>query len=388
MLGGMDRVGIVAAGHAGYWPTSPGLSYKELTYAAAARAYRPVGINPRTDIDSFVCASEDYLEGTSIFDAYAPDQVGGALRPVQTIAGDGLVALAAGVMLIRSGAARTVAVEAHSKASDVMTLDRIMGFALDPVYERPLDLHPVFVAGLEMRRFLDLTGRSSGHCASVVSGARRAALANPSAAYGADVSWEDAEASPPVADPLRELDCARPADGAVVVVLAAEARARELTDKPVWVDGIAWSTEAPSLSSRSWGSAAYARLAAERAYAQAGITDPSRQIDVAEIDDTYSYKHYQHREALGLAGVGGAEPKAGPGEGGGGAVAVNPSGGTLGRGNLFAANGLAQVAEVVGQLRREAGACQVERARRGVVQSWRGVPTTTGAVAVLSADGA
>ncbi len=364
----VDRVGIVAAGHTRYTSVSPGVSYKELTYQAATAAYAPLLINPRRDIDSFVCASEDYLEGTSIFDAYAPDQVGGALRPVQTIASDGLVALAAGVMLIRSGAARTVAVEAHSKASDLVCLESVVAFALDPVYERPLGLHPVFVAGLEMRRYLELSEVTASDCASVVSASRRLALRNPSAAYGADVSWHDVAASPLVADPLRELDCARPADGAVVVVLAAEERARELTDQPVWIDGIAWATESPSLSSRTWGTAGYARLAAERAYRQAGITDPSEQIDVAELDDTYSYKHYQHMDALGLV------------------RSVNPSGGTLGRGNLFEANGLARVADLAAQLRGEAGPCQVDGARRGVVQSWRGVPTTTGAVAVLCVE--
>ncbi|HLH27496.1 MAG TPA: hypothetical protein VKW77_01195, partial [Acidimicrobiales bacterium] len=204
MLGNVDRVGIVAAGHTRYSSISPGLSYKELSYEAATRAYGPAGIDPRRDIDSFVCASEDYLEGTSIFDAYAPDQVGGALRPVQTIAGDGLVALAAAVMLIRSGAARTVAVEAHSKASDVANLAGIVAFALDPLYERPLGLHPVFVAGLEMCRFLEVSGTTAGECASVVTVSRRYALANPSAAYGADVSWQDVANSPLVADPLRE----------------------------------------------------------------------------------------------------------------------------------------------------------------------------------------
>ena len=69
-----------------------------------------------------------------------------------------------------------------------------------------------------------------------------------------------------------------------------------------------------------------------------------------------------------------------------GRAPVNPSGGSLGRGYLFEANGLARVADVVAQLRGQAGACQVDGARRGLVQSWRGVPTSTGAVAVLSVD--
>ncbi len=299
----MDRVGIVATGQVGFTSISPGVSYKELVFEAAMRAYAAAGIDPRRDVDSFVCASEDFLEGTSIFDEYVPDQLGAAQRPVQTVAADGLVAVATGAMLIRSGVAEVVACEAHSKASDVVTLPDILAFALDPVFERPLGVHPWFVAGLEMT--------------------------------------------------------------------AAEPRARSLCPLPVWVDGIGWSTESPSLSTRTWGTAEYARRAAERAYAQAGITDPGAEIDVAEVDDTFSYKQLQHLDALGLRGT---------------RTTVNPSGGSLGRGYLFEANGLARVADIVAQLRGQAGACQIDGVRRGVAQSWRGIPTATGAVAVFSVD--
>lgn len=378
----MDRVGIVAAGHVGFWPVSPGRSYKELCFAAAAAAYREAGIDPRRDVDSFVCASEDYLEGTSIFDAYVPDQIGGALRPVQTVAGDGLMALATGVMLIRSGIAEVVAVEAHSKVSDVATLASIVAFGFDPVFERPLlggpgnpealsGLHPWGVAGLEMRAFLAASATAPADCAEVVVTNRTRALGNPAAAYGAALDAGEVLASPMVADPLHALECPQTADGAVVVVLAAEARARALSPVPVWVDGLGWSTGSPSLSSRRWGEAAYAVPAVERAYRQAGISAPAEQLQVAEVDDTFAYKQLQHAAVLGLDGAG---------------AAVNPSGGSLGRGYLFEANGLARVADLVAQLRGEAGACQVGAASRGVAQSWRGVPTSTSAVAVLSTD--
>jgi acetyl-CoA C-acetyltransferase len=65
---------------------------------------------------------------------------------------------------------------------------------------------------------------------------------------------------------------------------------------------------------------------------------------------------------------------------------VNVSGGVLGMGNLLEANGLARVAEVVLQLRGQAGPRQVKGAKVGLAQSWRGVPTTSGAVAILRAE--
>jgi acetyl-CoA C-acetyltransferase len=119
-----DRVAIVGIGHAGFAPVTAGISYKELMFEAATRAYFDAGVEPRTEIDSFVCCSEDLLEGTSIFDEYVPDQLGAMQRPVQTVAGDGLLGLATGLMLIRSGIASVVAVEAHSKVHPALRRSR------------------------------------------------------------------------------------------------------------------------------------------------------------------------------------------------------------------------------------------------------------------------
>ena len=78
-------MGVVGAGWSGFAPTTEGVSYKELMFEAARAAYADAGVNPRTDVDSFVCASEDFEEGTSIFDEYVPDQLGAVQRPVQTV---------------------------------------------------------------------------------------------------------------------------------------------------------------------------------------------------------------------------------------------------------------------------------------------------------------
>lgn len=383
----MTRVAIVGVGHAGFAPITSGLSYKEIVFEAATRAYDDCGIDPRKDVDQFVTSAEDFLEGTSIFDEYTPDQLGGALRPMHTVSADGLFAVATAVMLIRTGEYKVVVVEAHSKASDILTLPHIIEFALDPIFERPLRVHPDYVAGLEMNMFLEDSGNTEEQCALVVSKNRRNAMDNPNAAYPSPVVSDDVLNSSPAAWPLKSLDCARPADGAVVVVLAEEGAAQSLAEAPVWIDGVGWWTESPSLSTRSWDDAVYARRAAQMAYSQAGIRTPARDIDFAEVDDTYSYKELQHLEALGLAreGEAGIITAEGHTERDGD-LPVNVSGGSLGMGNLFEANGLAKVFEVVQQLRGEAGERQLDEVGIGLVQAWRGVPTTTGAVAVLSSN--
>jgi len=106
-----DRVAIVGVGHTQFRATSPGLSYKELTFEAASKAYADADLDPRRDIDSFVSCSEDFSEGTSIFDEYVPDQIGAALRPVHTISGDGLQGLAAAYMQVLTSAFDVVTVQ-------------------------------------------------------------------------------------------------------------------------------------------------------------------------------------------------------------------------------------------------------------------------------------
>jgi len=378
------RVAVVGIGHAGFAPITAGLSYKELMFEAAQRAYADAQVDPRADLDSFVCCSEDYLEGTSIFDEYVPDQLGAVQRPVQTVAADGLFGVATALMLIRSGAARVVAVEAHSKVSDVLTLGAIEQFAMDPVFNRPLGVPALAVAGLDMNAFLERTGLTEEHCAMVAAKNRTNALDNPRAAYPADVRPEDVEDSAPVYWPLRELEVAGRADGCVVVVLAAEERAGDLTEAPVWLLGAGWSSGSPTLESRTWGEADFVARAAERAYAMAGIEDPGEEIDLAEVDDVYAFKELQHLEALGLGTAGGLAEMLAQGElEADGDLPVNVSGGSLGQGNLFEANGLARLLECAEQLRGEAGERQVDEAYVALVQSWRGVPTTSAAVVVL-----
>jgi acetyl-CoA C-acetyltransferase len=377
-------VAIVGVGTTGFRATSPGSSYRELTYEAAVKAYAEAGIEPNR-IDGFVSTAEDFFEGYSIADEYCNDQLGAVLRPISTVPGDFIQALGQAVMMIRSGAFDIVAVQALSKASNMLTLTELGCLAMDPIYNRPFELGPEFIAGLEMNRFVAERDLSEEQCARVVVKNRRNALTNPLAAHGADLTLDDVLKSAPVSWPLKELEVAATADGAVVMVLAGESTARSLTDTPVWVLGVGWNSDSPTLESRDWVNAPYTRLAATMAYHQAGIRSPRSEIDFAEISDEFAYKELQHFEALMLCGPGesGFLTEAGATEISG-ELPVNASGGCLGVGHLFEANGAAKVLEVVLQLRGEKGANQIDDVEVGLAHSWRGLPTSTGAVAVLS----
>jgi len=380
------KVAVIGVGMTQLRSVTLDLSYKEMMFEAAVKAYNDAGVDPRKDVKSFVCSSEDFLEGTSIFDEYVPDQIGGSLRPVCTISGDGLYSLATAYMQISSGLMDVAAVEAHSKASEIASIRNIMSLALDPIYVRPLAADPYFIAGLEMARYLHESGNTREQCAKVVEKNRGNALRNPYAAYPSKTIAEEALTSEVVCRPLGKMDIAEPADGAAVVVLASEKRAKEFCDNPVWILGLGWCSDTPCLEAREWGEAVYAKIAAEKAFRMAENVRP-KDVDLLEIDDSFSYKELQHLEAMGfckkgeagdLTEKGGTAPD--------GEIPVNVSGGSLGMGYTFEMAGLQRLCEMVLQLRNQAGERQVKNVRTGLVQCWRGIPTASGAAMMLTSE--
>ncbi len=383
----LEDVAIVGVGCTGFRPITPEISYKEIMFEAAVRAYEDADVNPRKDIDAFITCGEDYWDGHSIFDEFVPDQLGAVLKHLFTVSADGLIGLATAYMLIRTGQFNTVMVEAHSKASDILTFNNIVAFGLDPIFNRPLGGHPYHIAGLEMTRFLHETGATKEQCAQVVVKNRKNALANAYAAYGAELTVEDVLQSEPMFHPLNRLDISPLADGCIVLVLASCHAARRLTDTPVWLRGVGWNSDTSWLESREWGRAIYAELAADMAYKMAGIKNPRKEIQFAEVDDLFSYKELQHLEALKLCRHGEAGTLTGEGiTDRDGELPVNVSGGALGMGYAPEVLGLQRALEAVLQLRGQAGRRQLCKSETAVAQSWRGIPTATGAVVVLSRE--
>jgi acetyl-CoA C-acetyltransferase len=379
-----ERVAIIGVGVMAARPSSEHISFKEMMFETAQKAYADAGVDAH-EIESFVTCAEDLSEGISIFDEYTPDQLGAVQKPMHTLTQDGLHGIADAVMQIRSGLVGLAVVEAHSKHSNLENPISILNYALDPVYNRPLNFNPHMIAGLEMNGFLHATGITQAQCAQVVAKNRTHALKNIAAAYPMNLRAEDVELSPYLCYPLRDAEVAKNADGCVVVVLAGTSRARPSKSRPVWIHGVGFANDSPTLESRDWIDAQYIRAAAAMAYRQAGIKDPVAEIDLLEVDDAYAYKELQHLVALGIypqAVAAGRAVENGE-TGAAGKVPVNVSGGSLGIGHTLEASGLYRLAEIVCQLRGEAGPRQLPRAKVGLAQSWRGVPTTSGAVVIL-----
>jgi sterol carrier protein 2 len=213
--------------------------------------------------------------------------------------------------------------------------------------------------------YCEKTGMDPAVFAQVSVKSRRHAAGNPYAVFRDPVTADEVLASPVIFGPLTRLQCCPPTCGAAAAVVVSEsfARSRGLpagvaiaaqamtTDTPASFDGDLMRLVGYDMTA----------TAARQVYEQAGV-DP-RDIPVVELHDCFTTNEVISYEALGLTGAGTAEKFIADGDNTyGGRVVTNPSGGLLSKGHPLGATGLAQCAELVWQLRGQAGPRQVDGA--------------------------
>lgn len=243
----------------------------------------------------------------------------------------------------------------------------------DHTIERPLEPNLLWIFAMEMNRYMNTYGLKKEDIAQVSVKNKRNAADHPCSLLGnPDITVEDVLNSEVLAWPVQRLDVSPITDGAVALVLAAEHVARRITDKPVWIEGVGWNLDTSYWTNRDLCYPRYVENAARMAYDMAGITEPRKQIHIAEPYDPFDYKELHHLEGLQLFERGKAPEATAMGiTQRDGDLPVCPSGGLLGVGNPIAAAGLMKVAELFWQLREEAGARQVPgQPKRGVAQAW------------------
>lgn len=209
------------------------------------------------------------------------------------------------------------------------------------------------------------------------------ALDNPFAQLKKRLTVDEVLNSRLIAWPITMFECCLYSECATALILASEEKAKEISKKPVWLSGVA--ATCGSTSPQPGGKMAAVESAGKIAYKMAGVTDPLNQFDLWEVHDLVSGIEILYYEELGLCA---------PGQGGklvdegvtakGGKLVVNRSGGRTAAGHVAGASGIFSAAEVVRQLREEAGERQVPlRNGRGLVQTIGGPGMAATAVAVL-----
>ncbi len=203
---------------------------------------------------------------------------------------------------------------------------------------------------------------------------------NPYAHMRKVITPEQALAGKPVSDPLTVYDCSLVSDGAAAVLIAPLERASEFTSKPVVVTGIAQTSDRVALEEKEDITTFPAvRKAAEKAYRMAGAGPAD--IEFAEVHDCFTIAEIIAIEDLGFAKAG----QGGPYTSDGctlvtGPKPVNASGGLKAKGHPVGATGVAQICDVVAQIRGEAGELQLARHSIGLAQNLGG----SGATAVVT----
>ena len=378
----VERVGIVAAGQTKYHPDRSDVNEEELAYEAVKQVLEATGLT-LSDIDSAVTCSQDFWDGRTISDMNVQHVVGAHLGHEDKVAEDGINAIYLAMGHILSGHHDVVLVVAHMKESQGEK-SLIENAAFDPVLMRPLGLDFLSAAALQAKRYMYKYGIAAEHCARVAVKNRGNARNNPFAQEPMDIMVEDVLGSKMLAYPIRLLDTKPISDGACAVILAREEKAEKLTPKPVWISGASNCYETHYLGDRDLADCGALVKAAQKAYSMAGIKNPLRQIDVAEVSGEYSYQELLWLEGLGFCGRGEGGKLLDAGVTGmGGKLPVNPSGGML-AGNPNGVAGMARVAEAVLQLRGEAGDRQVEGARVALAHGVTGICGQHHCVMVLS----
>ena len=281
-----------------------------------------------------------------------------ARQAVESGAAD--VVLALGFEQMRRGA---LAVQWPDRPNPLGRFADVLDRELGPDADSPMAPRFFGAAGAA---YAERYGVAADTFARIAVKARRHAAGNPYAVFRDPVTVEEVLASPAVHGPLTRLQCCPPTCGAAAAVLVSErwAAARGVRG------GVRIRAQAMTTDTASSFGGDLVKLvgydmsasAAAQVYERAGVGP--EDVPVVELHDCFTTNELLTYEALGLTPEGTAEKFVADGDNTyGGRVVTNPSGGLLSKGHPLGATGLAQCAELVWQLRGQAGPRQVEGAR-------------------------
>lgn len=382
------RVGVIGVGQTSYRRHHADKSSAELIFDAVEAAVQDAQVEI-DDVDVVIAGvAPDALAGENSVERTAMIGRGKPLLRVNTGGVTGSSTAFAGASYVASARARMVLVFALERMGQATTSQQVFNTIFDPVYEKDFPLTTITMAALRASMLMRLYGYTEQHWAAIASRNYRNALRNPLAHIHRDLSPEDILASPLLAWPIHKFEACPMSEGAVALVLAAEevVGSRDVA----WMQGFASRSDSYAMGDRfhrpegTLVDLLSLKLAAKAAYADAGIDDPRRQIDVVELYSPFSSAEAMTYPALGLidAHEGPAFVEA---QGSDPTIPMfNPSGGPQAA-NPVSATALVRIAEGALQVRGRAGERQVGDVRRAVATG-QGGATQFSTVCVLGSE--
>ncbi|CCG05172.1 thiolase C-terminal domain-containing protein [Blastococcus saxobsidens] len=364
----------VAVAGVGMHPSGrfPHASLKDLARVSVLRALDDAGMGVK-DIQAVYSSNamagllqgQEQIRGQSVLREIGIERV--PVVNVENACASGSSAFREAIIAVRAGVADTVLAVGFEKMF-VDELNRSLNAletAADLDVVGGLGLQFTAVYALRLRKRLDDGSLTLQDLVDVAVKSHHNGSLNPYAQHRKPVTADQVLASRPIAEPLTLLMCSSMCDGsAAAIVTRADLPSR--TGKPRIL--VRASAAASGFTATETPGPSTATGCARQAYEEAGIGP--EDIDVAEVHDAMAPGELLYYEQLGFCEPGGAADLLRSGATAiDGKIAVNPSGGLSSRGHPVGATGLAQISELVWQLRGEAEGRQVTRPRMAMAQN-------------------
>jgi acetyl-CoA C-acetyltransferase len=378
-----NRVAIVGVGQTYHKAKRPDVSQPEMVNEAVRAALADAQLTMK-DIESVFVGNMETFEGIYLPDHGLADEAGFFMKPgfkVCTGGSSGASAFVEGSNFVASGLFRTALIIGFEKQDAGDTTGAISA-ATTPVWGKGMARGAIGEFAKHALTYMEQSGAREEHAAMVRLKADRGACRNPYAHLRLGLkSVEEILKSGYLVWPLRLLDFCPQSSGACALILAAEEEARKITNKPVWIADRITVHQEPFRAGTfgdPTGLETYSEdVAATKLYKRNGITNPRRDIDMAETYEPsnwqemmlYEYYHFcEKNEGWKLVEKGITEIE--------GEFPVNPSGGVIAT-NPIGATPVIRVAEAALQIRGDAGEHQVTRDVKTALVAALGGPNWT-----------
>lgn len=370
------KVAIVATGQTKHTAKRLDVNIRELVTEAVTRALDDAGLRIE-DIDAVFLGNMEPFEGFMFPELWSVEGWGGYLKPsvkFNTGGTVGTTTVMAAYYYVAAGLHDNVLAIGFEKQSEGHTQAAITTVG-DPIWERTMMAGAVGNFAVMASTYIHESGATPEQAAKVAVKARRNACNNEYAHLQMpDITVEEVMTSQILAHPIRRLDMCPQSDGAVALVISEQTKAKKLARQPAWIKAVATAHEQQYMGDSPKRLAVMRSqiAASQRVYKAVGISNPRKELDVAEIYEVATYAEMAMYENLGFCerGQGGKLIDEGvtsmDGE-----LPVNPSGGVLST-NPIGATAMIRVAEAALQVMGKAGKRQVPKVRTALATGYGG----------------
>jgi acetyl-CoA C-acetyltransferase len=351
------------------------VSYPDLVREAVLAVFEDSGLSPN-DIDGVVSGTmPSMMEGvpmTHLYFADAMQAVGKPILKTETCGSTGISIAHTAYYWISSGMADLILAVGHEKMYEGES-QATMTTVGNPFYYRYFLAGAPTVFAIQCQQWsgrFNIPEEKIRDAAAFISVTHHnSAFDNPYAHIKTKLTMDDVKSARVITYPIRLYDVCPTSDGVCAVIFASERKAKQLSKRAAWIKGVSFYGEEQFMGDNDrvmWDSAI---KAAKDAYYQAGITNPRKELDVAEVYNPFTYQEMLFYECFGFCDFAEAPDLILQGKfTRDGELPCDPSGGVLCT-NPIGASGLIRVAEVAMQVMGKAGNHQIPRAKLGLAHA-------------------